>query len=64
MMAVTKQEYESVLARAKERSRTQACTLHVNAQVSVREGLPSVVHLVITDWYSSEATVATYSHGE
>lgn len=60
---VTPAQVDRVLTYARARSELDACTLHVNATVRMSMGYPVVTALTISDWYSSDATIATFTNG-
>ena len=60
---ITPAQVDAVLAKARAQSELDECTLHVNATVRMSMGYPVVAELTISDWYSSDATIATFTNG-
>ena len=61
---VTQAHVYEVLAKARIQSELEECTLYVNATVRMSMGYPVVTALTISDWYSSDATIATFTNGQ
>lgn len=53
-----------VLHDAEVLSKANDCTQHVNATVRIVDGRVQVTGLYTSDWYSSDATIATFTNGE
>ncbi len=63
---VVLERFKATCQRAREISKDECCTIHVNALVAVGSGgreFDLSVSFVRSDWYSSECTVRTYTKG-
>ena len=63
----THAEYINACLRACKLSATddyKGCTVNVNALVSKVDGFPEITGYVVSDWYSSESTVAQFRNGK
>ena len=56
--------YNEAREEAARVSREEECTVNINAVCGLVNGKPEIVTFRISDWYSSEATVATFTMGE
>lgn len=60
---ILKEWFADACQRAQDRSKDHRCTVFVNAQCKVENGLPCISTFLVTDWYASEATLARFDNG-
>lgn len=62
-MKSIEQQFRDACEAARVLSDANGCAEHVNARVAVVDGCPAVVAFEVSDWFVTEATVATFNNG-
>lgn len=58
------QAHLALIERARQESETGECTKHVNVSMCLRGSELSLFALSISDWFSSEATIRSFTNGK
>lgn len=62
-MNTIEMQYHNMCKEARDESRRDGCTKHVNAHVGIVDGAPAITGFSISDWYDG-STIATFTDGE
>lgn len=58
-----KGRYQAACKQASEESKREECTKHVNARITLRDGVPTIIGYALSDWYDG-STVKSYTNGK
>ena len=56
--------YHQACELARAQSIKERCTIHVNAVVELRSGMPTIVNFTLSDWFVSGQTVVSFTNGK